>query len=68
MNHGTRIFMLGYLIGVALLETQTAVFRQYPVLMWVAMIGVLAIFVRTARCARRYWTEIREEGVSLSLQ
>jgi len=67
MNHATRIFMLGYLIGFALVETQTTLFRQYPALMWAGLVVVLAIFVRTARCARRYWTEIREEGVTLSL-
>jgi hypothetical protein len=68
MEHSTRIFMLGYLIGIAVVETQTTFFRQYPLLMWLAMVGVLAIFVRTARCARHYWREIREEGLTLSLQ
>jgi hypothetical protein len=68
MNHGTRVFMLGYLIGIAVIETQTLVFHRHPLLMWASMIGVVAIFARTARCARHYWTEIREEGVALSLQ
>jgi hypothetical protein len=67
MNHATRIFMLGYLIGFALVETQTAIFRTYPPLMWIGLIGVLAVLVRAARCARHYWTEIREEGVEFAL-
>ena len=67
MNHATRIFMLGYLIGFALVETQTAVFREYPLLMWAGLVVVLAILVRAARCARHYWTEIREEGVEFAL-
>jgi hypothetical protein len=67
MNHATRIFMLGYLIGFGLIETQTLLFRQYPPLMWLGLIGVFVIFVKTARCARQHWQELREEGVELSL-
>lgn len=67
MRHASRIFMLGYLIGFAFVETQTAVFREYPLLMWAGLVVVLAILVRTARCARHYWTEIREEGVELTV-
>lgn len=67
MNHATRIFMVAYLVGFAMIETQTLLFRQYPLLMWLGLVGVFLIFVKTARCARHHWQELREEGVDLSL-
>jgi hypothetical protein len=67
MNHATRIFMLAYLVGFAMVETGTTLFRAYPALMWLGLVGVFVIFVKTARCARSHWAELREEGVELSL-
>jgi len=67
MNHATRIFMVAYLIGFAMVEVQTNLFRQYPTLMWLGAIGAFAIFVKTARCALYHYRELRQEGVELSV-
>ncbi|MFD1587481.1 hypothetical protein ACFR9U_10830 [Halorientalis brevis] len=66
MGHVKRLFMLAYLIGFALVNATTALFTQYPLLKWLGLLGVLAVFVDTGRCARRHWRTLREEGISLS--
>jgi hypothetical protein len=59
--------MLAYLVGFATVALQTTLFQQYPPLMWLGLVGVFAIFVKTARCAHSHWQELREEGVELSV-
>jgi len=66
MGHAKRVFMLAYLVGFALVDATTTLFAQYPPLKWIGLLVVLAILVDTARCARRQWTELRENGISLS--
>lgn len=65
MNHVTRIFMLAYLVGFAVVHGTTTLFQQYPLLEGAGWFVALGIFVATARCARSQWRELRENGLSL---
>lgn len=60
MRHVTRILMLGYVVAFAVVDASTVLFQQYPPLFWLGALGVLAVFVSTARCARSQWRQLRE--------
>ncbi|SDE74233.1 hypothetical protein [Halorientalis regularis] len=60
MGHLRRLAELAFLIAFGLTEITTTVFDQYPILMWLGAVVVLAILVDSLRCARSQWRQLRE--------
>ncbi|WP_092664331.1 hypothetical protein [Halorientalis persicus] len=60
MGHLRRLAELTFLIAFGLVEITTTVFDQYPILMWLGAVVVLAILVDSLRCARSQWRQLRE--------
>ncbi|WP_299269375.1 hypothetical protein [Halorientalis sp.] len=60
MGHIKRLVELAFLIAFGLVEISTSAFDQYPLLMWVGAVVVLAILVDSVRCARSQWRQLRE--------
>ncbi|WP_424019273.1 hypothetical protein ACOZ4N_07315 [Halorientalis pallida] len=60
MGHLRRLAELTFLIAFGLTEITTTVFDQYPILMWLGAVVVLAILVDSLRCARSQWRQLRE--------
>jgi len=62
MGHLRRLLELTFLLAFGLVEIATTVFDQYPVLVWLGGLVVLAILVDSLRCARCQWRRLRENG------
>ncbi|WP_335999161.1 hypothetical protein [Halorientalis halophila] len=64
MGHLRRLAELTFLIAFGLIEITTTVFDQYPVLLWLGALVVLAILVDSVRCARCQWRRLRGNGTA----
>ena len=64
MGHFRRLAELTFLIAFGLVEITTTVFDQYPILMWLGAVVILAILVDSLRCARCQWRQLRENGTA----